>query len=77
MSPFGRKHDDQRSAIGIGSAPQTGVAEQADEQPSGAQLDADLARLSALSLPQLASEVMAKGFSADYDPGAGAAEWAT
>ena len=69
MSPFGKKHGDESSAIGIRSASQTSVEEQAGEPTSGAGLDADLARLSALSLPQLASEVMAKGFSADYDPG--------
>src|SRR5258708_5919409 len=68
MSPFGKKHSDESSAIGTGSASRTSGDEQAGE-PSGAQLDADLARLSALSLPQLASEVMGKGFSADYDPG--------
>jgi hypothetical protein len=32
------------------------------------QLDAELERLSALSLPQLAAEVMTEGFSSDYDP---------
>jgi hypothetical protein len=37
------------------------------EQPN-LQLDAELARLNALPLPQLAAEVMTKGFSADDDP---------
>jgi hypothetical protein len=69
MSPFGRKQKDDSSAIGIESASPTGGGESAADQPSGAPVDADLARLSALTLPQLASEVMAKGFSADYDPG--------
>src|SRR5580704_7360454 len=33
------------------------------------QLDAVLERLSPLSLPQLAAEVMTEGFSSNYDPG--------
>ena len=37
------------------------------EQPNP-KLDAELARLNALPLPQLAAEVMTKGFSANYDP---------
>jgi hypothetical protein len=32
------------------------------------ELDGELERLSALSLPQLAAEVMTKGFSSNYDP---------
>jgi hypothetical protein len=60
MSPFGRnkvehgqdQQSDQPSAPG-------------DSNP---QLDAEVARLQGLTLVQLASEVMAKGFSADYDP---------
>ena len=43
-----------------------------DDQDSEAapnpQLDAEVTRLQGLSLPQLAAEVMTKGFSADYDP---------
>jgi hypothetical protein len=37
------------------------------EEPNP-RLDAELERVSALALPQLASEVMTKGFSADDDP---------
>ena len=40
------------------------------EQPNPA-LDAELARLQALSSAQLAAEVMTKGFSSNYDPSDG------
>ena len=55
MSPFGRKKDDDQGQ---------------DAQPtdSNPQLDAEVARLQGLTLVQLASEVMTKGFSGDYDP---------
>ena len=40
-----------------------------DQQPdSNPQLDAEVTRLQGLTLAQLASEVMTKGFSAQYDP---------
>ncbi len=57
MSPFGRKKDDEGQS-------------QTDGQPtdSNPQLDAEVARLQGLSPTQLAAEVMAKGFSAQYDP---------
>lgn len=56
MSPFGRKKDDDDQ--GQASQP-------SDSTP---QLDAEVARLQGLTLVQLASEVMTKGFSGDYDP---------
>jgi hypothetical protein len=39
-----------------------------DEEQPNPQLDAELARLNALALPQLAAEVMTKGFSSNFDP---------
>jgi hypothetical protein len=55
VSPFGRKKGDDQGQ---------------ESQPSDStpQLDAEVARLQGLTLVQLASEVMAKGFSGDYDP---------
>ena len=58
MSPFGRKKDDDVGDQGAQSQP-------SDSNP---QLDAEVSRLQGLTLVQLASEVMTKGFSADYDP---------
>jgi hypothetical protein len=40
----------------------------------GSELDAEVERLDALPLPQLAAEVMAKAFRSDYEPGADPAE---
>jgi hypothetical protein len=42
---------------------------QSESDKPNPQLDAVLERLSALSLPQLAAEVMTEGFSSNYDPG--------
>jgi hypothetical protein len=52
MSPFGKKQDD----------------DQGQATDSNPQLDAEVTRLQGLSPTQLASEVMTKGFSAEYDP---------
>lgn len=58
MSPFGRnKGDDQQQD-----------QQQGQQQDSDPKLDAEVTRLQGLTLPQLASEVMTKGFSAQYDP---------
>ncbi len=45
-----------------------GRKQEDDWEKPNPQLDAELERLSALSLPQLAAEVMTKGFTSDYDP---------
>jgi hypothetical protein len=70
MSPFGRKHDEDHAVMSSESGPDGTGDLEPEDQESSAQLDAELARLSSLSLPQLACEVMAKGFTAAYDPGA-------
>lgn len=43
-------------------------ARQQDAEQPNPQLDAELERVSELALPQLAAEVMTKGFSSDDDP---------
>lgn len=58
---FGKKKDDQDQQPDQQSPP-------GDPNP---QLDAEVARLQGLTLVQLASEVMTKGFSAGYDPTSG------
>jgi hypothetical protein len=45
-----------------------GGKKQDDWEKPNPELDAELERLNALSSPQLAAEVMSKGFSSDYDP---------
>lgn len=55
MSPFGRNKNDNQG-------------QESQPTDSNPQLDAEVARLQGLTLVQLASEVMSKGFSGDYDP---------
>lgn len=45
--------------------------DQDDAADSNRQLNAEVERLGALSLPQLATEVMTKGFGPEYDPSRG------
>jgi len=56
----GSRQEDARGPFG---------RKQDEPEKSNPQLDAELDRLSALSLPQLAAEVMTEGFSSEYDPG--------
>ena len=53
MSPMFHKHDDDQSA----GAPATDPA-----------LEAEVTRLSALTLPQLAAEILTKAYTPQYDP---------
>lgn len=67
MSPlFGKKEDGPSTVVAGGT---TQGAQQGKSPYSIAAIDTEFARLGALSLPQLAAEVMTKAFSPQYQPG--------
>jgi hypothetical protein len=70
MALFGKK-DDNAPVIAVAGAATGGPSsdDSGNSPYSSSQLASEIARLSALSIPQLATEVMTKAFTADYQPG--------
>jgi hypothetical protein len=70
MALFGKK-DDDAPVVAVASAGRGGSSQDdgGNSPYSNSQLESEIARLSTLSIPQLATEIMTKAFTADYQPG--------
>jgi hypothetical protein len=70
MALFGKKDDTPPVIAVAGAAGGDPSDDDSGNSPySSGQLQSEIARLSALSIPQLATEIMTKAFTADYQPG--------
>jgi hypothetical protein len=72
MALFGKKDENAPvfAVAGAGAASAGPSQDDGGNSPySSSELASEIARLSALSIAQLASEIMTKGFTADYEPG--------
>jgi hypothetical protein len=68
LALFGKKDGD--APVIAGAAGERPSRDDGGNSPySSAQLASEVARLSALSMPQLATEVMMRAFTVDYQPG--------
>jgi hypothetical protein len=70
MALFGKKDDNAPVFAVAGTAGAGPSRDDSGNSPySTDELTSEVARLSALSIPQLATEIMTKAFTADYQPG--------
>jgi hypothetical protein len=70
MALFGKKDDNAPVVAVAGAAGGGSSHDDGGNSPySSGQLESEIARLSALSIPQLATEIMTKAFTSAYQPG--------